>query len=1042
MLSCCICFHLFCMDFAPMGYSYFAIERAKKERQKQPKRPSVRKKVLPSSHTKSQKSYTKSQKRRRRKKVIEEKKSTRPKPVRPSVPRTTKPPALRKKMPPKPPSKIRRSGKKVKIIEEKVPTRPKPKRLSVPRTKRSLVPRKKRPPKPPKKGRRKKVIEEEEPRSQKQPKRPSARKKRPKQPKRPPLPPVIEYVIILETGRSEVEKIEAFREEVNKKVKKYLEQPEEERSKEPPSMSFGSFMSFVGVMSRVLFNAIRDKVNVIITSPQVLEALLKSAPRSRFLRDVKDSWGVYKDVDTKFAILVSKNKIKEFSFAKGSELSGFGLSNNLIKIDPDKIKDTFFNKDFDRIDEKSLIEVFSPEKFPLKLIHLMGHGGLDGEIAALSPYQYAAFIKAINKKGCLFFDLISCYAGGKNLAIAHKEIIIRESLDILLKDKIRFPIAINSLTDAVAKQDPVTFFRRFFDGLKRLFTKRTRAGVKTWIKDPFKSILKNISMGCLDNLPSIWFPGVDRFFSAVDVDNNITMITDSVLIGHELKERMRLARQRRSFKGVKMKTVTREPAPDKTRPRPPVKAEVERVPTKDEIVGVDIGKIFPIHVINKRAILVYPVVIALPIEIVSTPDKPKGVPSVPALVSMVPGPATHYFQTIDMRQFTLHKIVDGLFCQIRVEEPKLFFIKELEFLDEQSKIRKANNFYARTFYKEDKDELFVYGGYLSDDAIPVTFFYSSRKKKFYSSRKEKKEKEKKEKEKKEKEKKDGFSKFLDYINPLFCHIIDAAPSKELLLLSLNRVDAEYQVRRMIGKCFSEKTKKEKTKIIKKLKVRLEAMFHKIPPSQRSHQIPPYQMLDEMSKSLEQKEIYKGRVIGKVLTVLKEDKSWPMVLVGVRQSSGAIQKVLCSLCDNNIEKGSIVTIDKYDFNGRYFGKIISSRPISLAPEVSTTGIVEEVLNVEDVKKVLELEKLKGILKEEVEEELLKKSKLFKVKMIHKSRGFLYGDPDVFVVCDIDPKIEARLIKIGDTVRVKIFPLQKDRGIIMKHYPKSAWRRKKH
>jgi len=1001
MFSCCICFHLFCMDSLSSEWRDVFADVS----QKQSKRSSVRKEVLLSSSTKSQK-------RRKMKKAIEEKK-----PKRPSVSRTIKPSVPRKKESPKP-IKIKRGRIKE---EEEEPTRPKPKRPSVFRTKRPSVsrtiklsvPRIKRSPKlsthkKDKRRRRKRVIkeeEEEEPRSQKQPKRPS-------------LPPVIEYVIILETARSDVEAIEAYQE----KVKKNLEQPEEERG-EKPYVIYSS-----GALLRSLGNAMVNNVNVIITSPQILEAMLKTGSVSS--RKVKGSWDFYKDVDAKFAILVSKNKIKEFSFEKGSELSVFGLSKNLIKINQDEIKDTFFNKEFNRIDETSLIDVFSTEGFPLKLIYLVGHGAFK-LIAQLNPDQYAAFIKAINKKGCLFFVLNSCCAGGKNLAIAHKKIIIRESLDILFKEKIRFPIAVTSLADVGTSIKFKINFRGFFDGLKDLFEKRTMAGVETWIKDPFKSILKNLSGDFLQNVPSIWFPGVDRFFSAIDVDNNITMITDSVLIGHELKEKIRVARQKDAFSGEEMKTVIREPAPDETQLRPPVKVEVERVPTKGEIVGVDIGKIFPIHVINKRAILVYPVVITLPIEVISFRDKPKGIHPIPALVSMVPGPATHYFQTIDMRQFTLQEIVGGLFSLVRVEEPKLFFIKELEYIDKQGKTCKANNFYARILVKRgsilSEDEIFVFGGYLSDDAIPVTFFYSSRKKKFYSSRKEKKEKEKK----------DGFSKFLDYINPLFCHIIDAAPSKEILLLSLNRVDAEYQVRRMIGKCFSEGKKieeEEENNIIKKLNVQLNAM---------PHQVSPYQMPDSMSKGLEQKKICKGKVIGKVLTVLREDKSWPMVSVGVRQSSGAIQNVICSLYDNNIEKGSIVTIDMYDFNGLCFGKIISSRSISLAPEVSTvgTGIVEEIINVEDVKKVLELEKLKGILKKEVEEELLKKRKLFNVKM--RQNDHFLGRPDVYVLCDIDPTIDARLIKIGDTVRVKMFPLQKkDRGLITRHLPKRAWRRKKH
>jgi len=587
----------------------------------------------------------------------------------------------------------------------------------------------------------------------------------------------INYVIILEEDRSEVEKIEEY----NQKLKEYNEQKEGANVERP------RLDDYTRAMFQTFDKATDDSIDIIIVSPQILEAML-TQDEEGFFDYFKKNWNIYKSPGESFAILVSKELLKDYRnlYRQKFRLIDFGLNNNLVEVSTDELEATFYNKEFDQINIDSLINIFSDQVLPLKFIYLTGHGS-KGRIAQLPLGQYARFIREMNKRACTFFVVDSCFAGGENLAKAHKKVIIRDSIDILTKENIHFPIAVNSLSDATVKVIDSNF-AAFFNGLRNLFALRKKAGVKTWITDPFKSILKNISGDLLENLPSIKFPGVPGFFRVVDVDNDVAIITEPYLVTEELKQRFAFAPI--YGKGKELKVVTGKRKPFQLKPT--LETEVKMLPLPSEIRQGPL-KYLNFLVSHKRALLLYPAVIGLPIRLLG---------GIPKLVSMIPGNAQHYLEgmhVIDGEDLVengfkgFEKIIKGMFGGPIIFSSKLFFIKKLSVEIEKESEGKdgkvsqvIDNVYIRTFFKESdghsKDLLQLFGGFIFDNE-----FYS-----FYYIHEEGKEESEFDVKK---------SSMHEYFPFLIAHIINTTPSKNFLLESFNSVDSDFKVRAAIADAY-------------------------------------------------------------------------------------------------------------------------------------------------------------------------------------------------------------------------------------------------
>lgn len=342
-------------------------------------------------------------------------------------------------------------------------------------------------------------------------------------------------------------------------------------------------------------------------------------------------WSIYQ-ADNKYVIFIPESKYPQRS------LGDLGLSAKLKKVAGANLEKTFENSTDIPIDVGVLNNVFADDFSVKKRIYLIGHGyyskdllkdvetgqvslnpGATALVGQLKYDQYVELIERLDKIGCEFFAVSSCFAGGWNLLTFHSKLQKGLEKDVFSRISVSYPIAILALSN-VARQVKGVNFRTFFERLDEFFTRRGHT-ISHWIHKPFGAILEPISGQELENSPSIKFPGIRTFFRPVDVDDKVQVLSYPSLIKHELIHKVK-----KGPKDLRLK--------------------------------------------NKEALLIYPSIIDVPLTFLGTKYLP--------LISMIPGPAHHYLQSITAAKIN---VMGGFFSGFGIWglQPKAFFIGKLNY---------------------------------------------------------------------------------------------------------------------------------------------------------------------------------------------------------------------------------------------------------------------------------------------------------------------------------------------------------------------------
>ncbi len=413
-------------------------------------------------------------------------------------------------------------------------------------------------------------------------------------------------------------------------------------------------------------------------------------------------------------IYLSKNNDFVFISPKDEIISGINYE-NLTKVNFNNLQDLakkFNDDDRSKINTSDLDDILSDDKEINKNIYAIGHGSFIKDLApaikedkiqtdinlerkkkrrrkhtnlaAIKPSiflqmdfsEYKKMLSILNKKGCSFLLLSTCYGGGWNIYNAHKQENIKNSEEfnkkLFLNDNIQFPIVMFSVSDSISYgiKYRVNHLRNFFHQLNEFLENRKRDGVKDWVlTDSLKAILNQINLESVINTPLIWFPGNDQFFRVVGTSDKTETITFNSLINAELK---------RIYD-----------------------------PTHPDYIDID-G--------NKQVVLIYPQVIPFDLKINSRIVIPK-------FVSMIPGPSRHFIKSIsfsDDNKFIFDDVLEAFgfystgyrspFLKGQLTDnihgigiaPRLFFIKELK----TSKVN-YKNIMIKIKYRYFKNRIFV-----------------------------------------------------------------------------------------------------------------------------------------------------------------------------------------------------------------------------------------------------------------------------------------------------------------------------------------------
>lgn len=251
-----------------------------------------------------------------------------------------------------------------------------------------------------------------------------------------------------------------------------------------------------------------------------------------------------------------------------------------------------------------------------KNIYLNGHGD-SKSVAQLNYNLYQQFLTFLNGQNVQLLYVSSCYSGGASLVNAYQKTILEYTQPVNLN----YFLFIGSLTDAESLLAPVNFIS-FFDLIHKFFSP---AGIT--LDKPLESIANAMWGKEFLNVPSIRFPGDINYFKALKVDNSIEIITYSKARAVELEQQIAVQRNLINPKNA---------------------------------INIDE---------NRNIILLYPPVVNTTINMTGSEKR--------RIISMVPGNAVHYIDTLVNMDFDNLDDVDKLFRWIKsthFEAKKFFFI--------------------------------------------------------------------------------------------------------------------------------------------------------------------------------------------------------------------------------------------------------------------------------------------------------------------------------------------------------------------------------
>jgi len=442
-------------------------------------------------------------------------------------------------------------------------------------------------------------------------------------------------------------------------------------------------------MSRDLMHAIHAKT-IIITSSVIVKAILhlaqvrptdqvryieNSPTYSQFANEIKNpnKWKMYTSNDpiTNMTVLVPQTD----SFRNLDLKDNLSINKGFLTLIDWSINTSPYQRVTNNptIDMEIIKKIILPNQLIRKRIFISGHGIYDiakltpGEYVWIEPHianmtfqQYNGFLKHLNKVGCDFLVVQSCFAGGLNIIDMHKKVVQSHTNDLPDMEEVNFILAVTSISDMETGVRQYQDYGKFFDGLNRFFGHKERGYVKgkdSIIKPKvsyvarasFKDILLPIIGAKLNNLPSVKFPGGRSFFRPVELDEKIEVITYPKLLERELAQ----------FKI--------EPGEDTK------KLDLARTPQPYELG------------IKKDVILLYPSVVALSLKI-----KRNNQGNIPLIVSMIPGRARHYIEEIQNDEFDeiIPFITKLFFDHSRFSSrdfaaPKAYFIKKIKLKNDQ-----------------------------------------------------------------------------------------------------------------------------------------------------------------------------------------------------------------------------------------------------------------------------------------------------------------------------------------------------------------------
>lgn len=374
----------------------------------------------------------------------------------------------------------------------------------------------------------------------------------------------------------------------------------------------------------------------------------------RLVDEIKNPkiWKIYTNVEKDFVVLLPL------------DYPHLTLPTGLISIEPQFINPNFGVENIE-LSVSHLLEflnILAPSGHIRMFLH--GHGNR-GVVAHLNSEQYNELLTGLEKHICDFLYVSSCFAGGWNQVLMHQKNLEKD----FKKYQISFPIVVASVADftsSVLKEeigDKQTIEHSYYNNLKlkSFFTKindfyrhQERTSITHWVKEPFKSICMELYPKIpLENWPLIRLPGCDSYFRALEIDRQVMVLTYPWLIAYELQ----------AFKPSETKEIV-------------VGEEVvgeEELSIVEERIKPSQGKRRKeMRLLGKEAVLLYPSILRLPISI---PTK------IPKIISMIPGNARHYLQSINAENFSLEQVLDGMFLFAKSHNligEKLFFIKELQ----------------------------------------------------------------------------------------------------------------------------------------------------------------------------------------------------------------------------------------------------------------------------------------------------------------------------------------------------------------------------
>ena len=322
--------------------------------------------------------------------------------------------------------------------------------------------------------------------------------------------------------------------------------------------------------------------------------------------------------ETKSCVLLLPNEL-----LRKETLDSLGFNVNNLK----PLKDILFS-DLplsSPINIETFKKIFNQSSQYRKRIILMGHGdsalagGSKSLIAQMEIKQYLAFLESINSF-CDFLFIISCYSGGINMIEAQKE-QLKINDNVFSHAKLNYPIILGSTIDAPTTIN-ILNYSEYFKKLDAYLAKPTTASLKEVLDEAYQNMQ---TQNPIWGIPLIRFPGSNSFFRAIDIDNNIAIITATGLKVFQLQHTLKVA------------------------------------------------EISPLEIKGKEIVLLYPALISVPVKIIA-PKASMGLFEV-TIVSMIPGNACHIFNSLIVPNLSLESLLLSLHSQTRVK--KAFLIKKL-----------------------------------------------------------------------------------------------------------------------------------------------------------------------------------------------------------------------------------------------------------------------------------------------------------------------------------------------------------------------------